>query len=109
MIFKVNNIKELEQYFGKQFYCRPFYQNVVVLLGPVTFKLCTTTITSCKSSLILHKCQEGNDTIISDVKFGTYSSMKLTFHSTVVSRLKGGERGMWKHEVANLIMASMNN
>ena len=103
MQHKSQNIRDLEEIFGKEFYCRPFRQNVVVLLGPVNFKLVETTMSSCKRNLVLRKNQENDEEKITDLKVTSFISMKITFRSTVVSRLKGNRRGYWKKEVASLI------
>jgi len=101
--FEVNDVRELEKYFGTEFYCRPFRKNVVVLLGPISFKLRKVTITSCKSKLRLRKYQK-EDNRVSDVSTSSYHSLLVTFRSSLVSRLAGGERGLWKKDVASLIV-----
>jgi len=60
-LVNVPDIRQLEKYFGKDFYCEPSHRNVVVLLGPVKMKLIKRTRTSCKSKLRFRRSQKEDD------------------------------------------------
>ena len=93
--FTVDSVRDCEEIFGKEFYCRSYDKNVVVLLGPLKYKLMKTTTCSYKGKLRMKRYQEDNDEI-TDLVTHSFSTLKIYFRSSLVSRVSGNKTGYWK-------------